>query len=128
MIDQELFALCKEVFERTRWQPSFPQWSYTDLFSNGEFKRMQGRNGTSIPEYTSDYLLEKLIRKYHESYNGDSVYISIESGGNIQAVANVGGADERGSFFTHVVVSADNPLKALLKLGVALDDAGELTK
>lgn len=57
------YELCKEVYKRKpEWYGDSFGFHYTDLFGEGNYKRMRGANGTSIPEHTSDYLLEKLPR------------------------------------------------------------------
>lgn len=97
----ELFELCKEVYERTGWLVN-----------------------DRSPEYTSDYLLEKLpasikqdeekvfLRGLHPNHSGSAataLYRDMDSGE------------------AYIQVFAKTSLKALLKLVIALDDAGELT-
>ena len=99
----ELFELCKEVYKRTGWD---------DLADDHPWITERGvlgykRNGVS-PLYTSDYLLEKLpgwteLRKKTTNY-----YIAKR--------------DALVSFS----FECDTPLKALLKLTIALSEAGEL--
>jgi hypothetical protein len=125
-MDTELFELCKEVYKRKpEWYGDMFGWSYTDLFSKSEYKRMRGRNGTSVPEYTSDYLLEKLPRdipRDENSYFFAELYLT-------PTVADSWNAGYRvGASFPDYGCNADTPLKALLKLTIALDDAGELEK
>jgi len=128
--DNELFELCKEVYER------FPEWGFNyhlpfnfykltiqddddklhdfiEIKTKDYIQRLDEFNSPICPLYASDYLLEKLQRphtsvvfEYFKSfitvirYNEEDVYIRRES---------------------------DTPLKALLKLTIALHDAGELT-
>lgn len=106
-MDQELFDLCKEVYKR------FPEWNDTLTLFDGEgytrqpsFKKMLFDDET--PLYTSDYILEKLP---NASYQLD------KTRGGIKLT----------SFYTDEkweTTHADTPLKALLKLVIALDDAG----
>ncbi len=103
--------LCKEVYERTGWKPT--DWQHG--IEDGQ------------PLYTSDYLLEKLPAHFY--------------GGTIAMTAETDEGPTRYSFFyednyeTAKVVHCknvrlqgwdDTPLKALLKLTIALSEAGEL--
>ena len=107
-MDEELFELCKEVYER------FPEWEPKDRYlmqfkdnpvsvwswSNAQW--MEDRT----PLYTSDYLLEKLpptVVARGESFSTAT---------RVKANAPLIGEE------------SDTPLKALLKLTLALDDAG----
>ena len=117
--DNELFELCKSVYEKTKLEyftKSYVSDGNLTVVQDGSiiFTSMKERGWFFIaPLYTSDYLLEKLQRphtsvvfEYFESfitvirYNEEDVYIRRES---------------------------DTLLKALLKLVIALHDAGELT-
>lgn len=94
----ELFELCKEVYEKTGWKPT--DWQHG--IEDGQ------------PLYTSDYLLEKLPKKniiltFDEfSCTWRTIY-----GADIFSTDRFRG-------------NADTPLKALLKLTIALSEAGEL--
>lgn len=96
-IDNELFELCKEVYEKTEW----------------EFDRVETqKDGSMLFFYTSDYLLEKLKRK---------------------AIRVVKVLNTTDTWFVEDVLTpfdsnqvSDTPLKALLKLILALAKAGEL--
>ncbi|WP_160665120.1 hypothetical protein [Pseudarthrobacter sp. ATCC 49987] len=101
--DTELFELCKEVYKRTGWIGTI------NLINDEVGATFMGPIGANtVPLYTSDYLLEELpwgygVRKYPEyylafSWDNDNRYVESET-----------------------------PLKALLKLTIALHDAGELT-
>lgn len=109
-MDQELFDLCKEVYKRTGWYGDMFGWFYTDLFSKNEYKRMRGRNGSSIPEYTSDYLLEKLP------------WSTVCSGPNMGMFGAWMNGKTKETFN-----EADTPLKALLRLVIALHEAGDVS-
>ena len=95
-MDNELFELCKEVYEKTGWrEPSF---------------------GGLIPTYTSDYLLEKLQGVYGWS-DFSLTSDPAESGVVWQSLYyTYDGMDYK--------YKSDTPLKALLKLVIALNDAG----
>ena len=133
----ELFELCKDVYER------FPEWVGVDYFFHTYELYGSERTGVMtrydhnfplsiehmglVPIYTSDYLLEKLPAHFY--------------GGTIAMSAETDEGPTRYSFFyednyeTARVVHCknvrlqgwdDTPLKALLKLTIALSEAGEL--
>lgn len=107
-MDTELFELCKEVYERTKWVFG----NEDDVFDYPH--QTEGKHERFVsPLYTSDYLLEKLqprnpVINFHSKLWGATCYDS----------PNVNGSSW---------VEADTPLKALLKLTIALHEAGELT-
>jgi len=117
MKDNELFELCKEVSD------VLPEWRYTGRIYSKEGDILQTNSPTlaklSVPVYTSDYLLEKLphrigtprfyqyLRMSKAEMSYCFAYMSPELTFGIQGTAN-------------------NPLKALLKLTLALKEAGEL--
>ena len=94
----ELFELCKEVYKRTGWETD-------ELLSH--------RGLVRVPLYTSDYLLEKLEEASTE-YNVQ-VYYSVVNKYWKALWVNYGSPS-----------IANTPLKALLKLTIALSEAGEL--
>lgn len=115
--DEELLKLCKEVYKR------FPEWNdlrdwwwgnhikgggITYDFTPNAPKDKIGRD--DIPLYTSDYLLEKLLPKV-------SIKFATLSDGQIGLFYSAPKPD-------YADYKADTPLKALLKLIVALDNAG----
>ena len=98
-MDNELFELCKEVFERTGWG-----------FIDGEFEDTRNRlTSDNQIIYTSDYLLERL-------YSHDPAIERFNDEWLATAVRDPKGSDygEDGA----------TPLIALLKLTIALDEAG----
>ena len=103
--DQELFELCKEVYERTGWQPT--DWQHGD--EDGQ------------PLYTSDYLLEKLPNKIKGKHSTGWLTLSPMD-------KETWGAGYEADHTEHIddykLEWSDTPLKALLKLVIALDDAG----
>ena len=122
----ELFELCKQVYEATGWKDTHGR-----LDDGNHTIRNEGNEvllGTKqVPLYTSDYLLEKLPAHFY--------------GGTIAMTAETDEGPTRYSFFyednheTAQVVHCENvrlqgwhdtPLKALLKLTIALSEAGEL--
>ena len=114
MKDQELFELCKEVYKR------FPEWHRTrDKFNKrgevmiGPFYALRPAS-TQTPLYTSDYLLEKLPLVQLD-------HMALDSDDPIRWEATTILFLNR---IVNPIAEADTPLKALLKLVIALDDAG----
>lgn len=110
-MDNELFELCKEVYKKTGWQIEDCTWvvgdENGDLFILDDKVKEQGHFDYYTPLYTSDYLLEKLPNTVHvmSSRDGCAVWL-IES--------------------SVETVKSDTPRKALLKLVLALKEAGEI--
>lgn len=105
--DTELFELCKEVYIQTQWDDTYRIFVNNQIWNKLDFvadKKIQKSN-VYIPLYTSDYLLEKLP-------NSCMVYKHPRGFGAKMAL-------KLNQF-------ADTPLKALLKLTLALHEAGEL--
>ena len=119
----ELFELCKEVYEL------FPFWAGTDMIygkeQDGDWKIMPltlsipKRN--RIPLYTSDYLLEKLQSWFYDMGASDFGQFSV----TILADACIAKVRSHDDDFSEQA-SADTLLLALLKLTIALSEAGEL--
>ena len=104
----ELYELCKKVYERTGWD---------DLADDHPWiteRNVLGyeRNGIA-PLYTSDYLLEKLP----ETYNKQELMLW-----------RSGVSSWRAGYSPIESYRDDTPLKALLKLTIALSEAGELNE
>ncbi len=109
-MDDELFELCKEVYEKTRWNDeSAPLVRFEEKDSN-----------TVAPLYTSDYLLEKLPRQIKEHYHITLQFIVLGEPFCASYDSSLDPLDTLHERF------ADTPLKALLKLTLALHEAGEL--
>jgi hypothetical protein len=114
-MDTELFELCKEVYKRTRWQPT--GYFDGDYVVTQEDADAGGYDDDQLkPLYTSDYLLEKLPSKLD---------------GNLLLEADGSAADKWCAYYDSMPVKIIafhelTPLKALLKLTIALHDAGEL--
>ena len=136
-MDQELHELSKEVYRR------HPDWTSTGYiyYQNRHYKALQGdydvyaegyaydmTNGYTadfepergdIPLYSCDYLLARLPKKFREK--GTTYWVEVSP-----MDMNTWGAcyaEDRDDELKHFVYS-DTPLKALLKLTIALDDAG----
>lgn len=116
-MDEELFELSKEVHKRfPKWGIEIGRWwhkgsevnggNYITHYSRAEYEK----NLVICPEFTSDFVLGK-IRKSEMQINFDF--------GNDSVLCEIF-TDQ--SIYDRAV--SDTPLKALLKLIVALDDAG----
>ena len=107
--ENELYELCKEVYEKTGWEA--PE----------TYKAEDGNPENDWQAYDTDYLLEKLQSWFCDMGANDfgQFYVTMLAYGFI---AKVRSHDEDFS----EQVSADTPLKALLKLTIALSEAGEL--
>lgn len=108
----ELFDLCKKVYELTGWG-DMQNRSHTWTKINEKNKPQ-----SLCPLYTSDYLLEKLPR-------------SIKRYGRFELVPTMRNAMWSAGYWTGdrldtLSVVDYTPLKALLKLTIALSEAGEL--
>lgn len=135
--DTELFDLCKQVYEKTGWITGWAgsrYWVYQPydgkrrrefyekykLLTFDEVDQLYGAGSMDedkesfTPLYTSDYLLEKL--PYWTSVTKEGEYASFPKGYQFSA-QRVNEAP---------VLYADAPLKALLKLTLALHKSGEL--
>lgn len=121
----ELFELCKQVYEATGWDDTRDYYHEKDSFNfdtrsferNGEWTVVERRRAPyDIPLYTSDYLLEKLPNWTTLDKRGDkSTYKYLAKCDTLQSWT--GGEIE---------ALSDTPLEALLKLGIALAEKGLL--
>ncbi len=135
----ELYELCKEVYEKTGWEDVRDFYHENDTFDeetqtfkrNGIFSIVEHKRADyNTPLYTSDYLLEKLqpFKTEAKGNRGDMmpvnafVFVRGESKNEFRAGYryNLNGAKYSDGIY------ADTPLKALLKLTIALSEAGEL--
>ena len=116
-MDNELFELCKEVYKRTSWQgiqTTFTlQWQEQhglgdDAYLTWAAKLIHG----NTPLYVTDYLLDKLP---------EGIMLQKEGNGYWSVMTN-----DQAEGTSWYEASAKSPLKALLKLTVALHEAGEL--
>jgi hypothetical protein len=107
-LDPELFELCKEVYEKTGWTPT----GYTAPDDTKSIMSMK-------PLYTSDYLLEKLPNNIENTEGIHKLWLTISpmDKGAWSAAYELFDTSE-------YVCWSDTPLKSLLKLVIALDDAG----
>ena len=125
----ELLELCKEVYKRTGWEDVRDFYHENDTFDeetqtfkrNGIFSIVERKRADyNTPLYTSDYLLEKLPKKYNNGILLLAITNSTQWGAEYYSFS----PPERGAK-TDVYIS-DTPLKALLKLTIALHDSGAL--
>lgn len=131
----ELYELCKEVYKRTGWDNTHSiilemvtpgvkgSRRVRDWHNNGDF--VIGEQDGAYPLYTSDYLLEKLPPVVQDSYDKKFRHIQMWINGDGEARAcYVEPYDKefRGAY----TAESDSMLKALLKLTIALSEAGEL--
>lgn len=133
-MDNELFELCKEVYKR------FPKWNDTErviiemndpsggiIFGRSNNGKLPKSERFYAPLYTSDYLLEKLPKrlKIREGTAWLSFYPLEVEPGAWGCSYDIDGdmTSESQSFYQ---VWAEKPLKALLKLTLALHESGEL--
>lgn len=138
-MDQELFELCKDVYDRLEWQIDMGGWIIGD--ENAELfildvSKDQGSYDFYAPLYTSDYLLEKLPAKIVTKkdtyglivtpYTSDGTWIAdycVTSWG--QPLSGIRGHWLHNGGDAQLTESTSG-LKALLKLTIALHEAGEL--
>lgn len=137
--DQELFELCKQLYEVTEWRGT--EAAYTWSLPNGDpyishpdLERSWGLFTTQdvkgyCPLYTSDYLLEKLPRTLTIK---KSIYLLCVLNGNANNDNWIADYVTWGRLcWLHENeraqdTEADTPLKALLKLTLALHKEGLL--
>ena len=113
-MNDELLELCKEVYEKTGWNNRENQIDSSGII-HGQLKYWG-----AVPLYTSDYLLEKLP---HKITNRVGHYLEV------CPVTPNGFKWWRASYtYEPFAQYADTPLKALLKLVIALDEIPELDK
>lgn len=119
MNDNELFKLCKEVYDKTGWV-------------TGGHWVIIGDNKAWFIDYTSDYLLENLPR--HIMHKGYAYHLILINGNKEDDnwVTDYYSLAKHEWYFTKIVnaeaqlTEDETPLKALLKLTLALHEAGEL--
>jgi hypothetical protein len=132
-MDTELFELCKDVYKRTGWD-RYTLDGRIEQYIEKAYFTIDGILQDSVverykllkeqfvcPFYTSDYLLEKMPKTLNDQH-------SSTVGAAWNGITDDWQADYGGEAFDGLamVEHSDTPLKALLKLTVALDDAGEL--
>lgn len=121
--DTELFELCKQVYEKTGWKDTLEFFHEGETYVEGEYMDYGmsynfTENTNDFPIYTSDYLLEKLLPNHLTITNHWA-----SGGWKAQYQRDGDMYNEKGSGH---MVTARTPLKALLKLTLALIESGEL--
>ena len=112
----ELHELCKEVYENTNWGYTEKSIDFAsqEVMKSAFNKGLEHEKGIVYPLYTSDYLLEKLPVCVVEKY---------QQVDNKWAYSAKSYSYEKRMRLTEY---EETPLKALLKLTIALSEAGEL--
>ncbi|MFJ6416514.1 hypothetical protein [Paeniglutamicibacter sp. NPDC091659] len=131
MMDQELFELCRAVYERlpgwdnTEKAYAYLQNPYVKNVWAWEVIPLHEDNVDDVDEwhplYTSDFLLDKL-KDFQDAGVGTNTRVwqaRVLSDKQLPEYARVR---------QFIATEAETPLKALLKLVVALNDAGELPR
>lgn len=105
-MDNELKELCERVYEKTRWEDSRLEWLTQPVKLPNDHTVLS----CIAPLYDSDFVLTVLENSEvgSDSDNSDDGRFYAKKSGNIEF--------------------ADTPLKALLKLTLAVSDTGELEK
>ncbi len=135
MRDTELFDLCKSVYEKTGWDSDDllhylgGEIHYKRLFESDMY-HLNTTKDTYCPLYTPDYLLGKLP-KWIEYEKNQPHLLTLQPnpiGAGWNALYRLSVATPT-SARNHAIEihEADTSLKALLKLTLALHEAGELT-
>lgn len=117
--DGELFKLSKEVWVNTGWVNTGFQFTSIDGLNWSNPLPISSFAGATMVAYTSDYLLEKLGNLDNEI----TLSRCHHQNGSRNWCAE---GDDPGSEYINIFAYADTPLKALLKLTLALHDAGQL--
>jgi len=132
-MDKELFDLCKQVYEKTEWKQQH-DWYMTDTASKTKVTYISHEGMTKntpdwytehCPAYDSDYLLGKLPK-----------FSPVAKGCYLTVMEKQTPKDKREDFYWTAgyfcgdgwsfTGQSDTPLKALLRLTLALSEAGEL--
>lgn len=135
-MDKELFELCKEVYKRTGWSGTVEYFESYPVLDEVVEKRSFSVIPDDLPDlitplYTSDFLLERLPKHLERK---DSQYGALRGTVDLTRLLDI---DWEASYrfedemnpaeFKYASVS-DTPLKALLKLTIALHEAGQLSQ
>ena len=126
----ELFELCKQVYEATGWKqsPNISQlYEYWDDYDELCVISIEDADDTLVPAYTSDHLLEKLKHTADE-HAGDQLHVFTDTKGwSAKMTVNYTDEDDRYHFHeTSNGYGHDTPLNALLKLTLKLHEEGLL--
>lgn len=123
-MDEELLELYKQVYEATKFETG--EWFEIteNLIVTDEDKYIMEQDTVDTPydftpRYTSDYLLEKLATPLIFDNNDCAIEVRRTKGDKYKWSANI--RHSYGQYFKQV---SDTPLKAILKLVIALGNAG----
>ena len=136
-MDNELFDLCKQVYEKTGWKDTFAVYEQTDGIPLGtpyvsypELERKYGLWSTQemkkqTPLYTTDYLLEKLPSVVQDT--DDKIFRVITMWINGDGSTHAGYAEPyaHDDKYAHSQTS-DKMVDTLLKLTLELSEDGKL--
>ena len=127
----ELFELCRQVYEATGWMPVKDQ--YLTVFEKDGDKCLwvydnccwrtlddSEEDAGYVPLYTSDYLLEKLPRQIED------VPLCLWAAGRSDWMAEYDGTGQFEGVNERISMLSDTPLKALLSLTLKLHEEGLL--
>jgi len=129
MQDKELLELCKKVYQRTGWKDTLEAFYIpVDFKSNDVWVKTEHNYDDSkmfwyCPLYTSDYILEKLPDETGLQNPRIEKGVFVQKQSTTTVAMRYRAAYKFASLRSQY---ADTPLKALLKLVIALDDAGQL--
>jgi hypothetical protein len=137
----ELFELCKEVYKRfPEWNDTLAVYEQTAGIPEGkpyiaypELERKWGLWGTQelkkhTPLYTSNYLLEKLQQLANTDRNQLHLFTNTNNGYSAKMTISGGSYGEEDYHWYEISDGYRHrtPILALLKLTIALSEAGEL--
>ena len=139
-MDNELFELCKQVYEKTGWTRTHKVWHEDTLTSPTACGYEDIKHAIHFtPLYTSDYVLEKLphevmsVDEWGDEQTGTFGLWKANNGyscGYLHEESFIRLLEETDSdgekYYRDAEFFADTSLKALLKLTLALAEAGEL--
>jgi hypothetical protein len=108
MNDNELFELCRKVAKRTDWLCDEDASDYYFYWESNERGKFSVRHKTECPYYSKDEKLPPTI---------------VARGVEFSTATRIAATSKQ-----LIGTESDTPLKALLKLTVALDDVGELSR
>ena len=125
----ELFELCKEVYKRTGWKEDttgFGMYYTEDVYEDGsslwnQYCWSEGKapNGNWIPKYSIEYIMPLMPSGIQ--------LVKMATGNNYMARKNYGSSTTHTrDFYNKLRHESDTPLKALLRLTIALHKVGEL--
>ena len=125
----ELYELCKEVYKKTDWKPTESRWWIINEYGERTLNYSPAIHNPTVPLYTSDYLLEKLpgLLDIDNKTFSLAVQAQVAPPDFVALYTHTSVvAGKLAGHSTRYINVADTPLKALLRLTIALSEAGEL--